>query len=101
MSTLKVNGTFHNVGLPDSPLPEIKTFLFMPNGSSIGASHIGSRPEMQAMLKLASEKRIKPYVQTIPISEKGCKEAVERTEKNDVRYRFTLVDFDKAFPNRG
>ena len=101
MSTLKVNGSFHNVGLPDAPLPQISAFTFAPNGSSIGGSHIGSRPEMLAMLKLASEKAIKPYVQTIPISAQGCKEAVERTERNDVRYRFTLVDFDKAFPNRG
>ena len=89
MSTLKVNGTFHNVGLPDDALPEIKPFMFMPNGSYLGASHIGSRPEMLEMLKLASDKKIKPLIETIPISEKGCKEGVERTEKNDVRYRFT------------
>jgi len=52
------------------------------------------------MLKLASEKNIKPVIQTLSISEKGCKEAVEKVKTNDVRYRFTLVDFDKAFPDR-
>lgn len=52
------------------------------------------------MLKLAADKGLKPLIETIPVSEKGCKEAVERLKTNDVRYRFTLTDFEKAFPNR-
>ena len=100
LSTLAVNGVFHNVGLPDYPLPQMKAQDFVSNGCSIGASHIGSRPECLAMLKLASDKGLKPMIETIPISEAGCKEAVTRLEKNDVRYRFTLVDFDKAFGAR-
>lgn len=97
MSTLAVNGTFHNVGLPDEPLPQIMAQDFAPNGVSIGASHIGNRHEALAMLKLAADKKLKPYIQTIDISEKGCKEAVEKVKVNDVRYRFTLVGFNKAF----
>lgn len=52
------------------------------------------------MLKLASEKNIKPYIETIDISEKGCKEAVERVKENDVRYRFSLVGYDSVFGKR-
>ncbi|MCJ1404665.1 hypothetical protein MMC11_007891 [Xylographa trunciseda] len=100
MSTLAVNGEFHNVGLPDEPLPKIMAQDFAPNGCKIGGSHIGSRPEMIQMLKLASEKNIKPIIQTLEISEVGCKEAVEKVKVNDVRYRFTLTNFDKAFPDR-
>lgn len=100
MSTLAVNGTFHNVGLPDQPLPQIQAQALTVNGAQIGASHIGSRPEMISMLKLASEKEVKPYIQTVDASEQGCKEAVEKVKVNDVRYRFTLVNFDKAFPGR-
>lgn len=100
MSTLAVNGTFHNVGLPDKPLPQMMAQEFAPNGASIAGSHIGSRPEMFRMLKLASEKNIKPYIQTLDVGEKGCKEAVEKVKVNDVRYRFTLVNYDKAFPDR-
>jgi len=123
MSTLAVNGTFHNVGLPDKPLPQMMAQDFAPNGAKIAGSHIGSRPEMMAqdfapngakiagshigsrpemfrMLKLASEKNIKPYIQTLDVGEKGCKEAVEKVKVNDVRYRFTLVNYDKAFPDR-
>ena len=100
MSTLAINGTLHNVGLPDQPLPEMMAQDFAPNGGAISGSHIGSRPEMLKMLKLAADKKLKPYIETLPVSAKGCKEAVERVKVNDVRYRFTLTDFDKAFPNR-
>lgn len=100
MSTLAVNGTFHNVGLPDKPLPQLMAQDFASNGCKIGGSHIGSRPEMIEMFKLASEKKIKPIIETLELSEQGCKEAVEKVHDNRVRYRFTLVNFDKAFPNR-
>lgn len=97
MSTLNVNGEFHNVGLPDKPLPQMMAQDFAPNGAKMGGSHIGNRPEMLAMLKLASEKNIKPMIETLDISEKGCKEAVERVKVNDVRYRFTLTGYEKVF----
>jgi len=97
MSTLAVNGTFHNVGLPDEPLPNFMAQDFAPNGSRIGGSHIGNRVEALAMLRLASEKKLKPFIETLDISEEGCKEAVERVKKNQVHYRFTLTGFGKAF----
>lgn len=97
LSILKVNCTFHQVGLPDEPIKNLKPQQFMPNGSFIGASHIGNRPECLAMLKLAADKKLSPLIETIPISEKGCAEAVERVKNNKVKYRFTLTDYDKAF----
>lgn len=97
LSILKVNCQFHQVGLPDEPIQGLKAQQFMPNGSSIGASHIGNRPECLAMLKLASEKKLFPMVETIPLSAEGCAEAIERVKTNKVKYRFTLTDFDKQF----
>ena len=97
MSTLNIGGHFHQVGLPDEPLPQMKAQDFVANMAAISASHIGCRPEALAMLKLAAEKDLHPLIETIPISEKGCSEAVQRVKKNDVRYRFTLTDYDKAF----
>ena len=70
---------------------------FAPNGAKMGGSHIGNRPEMIEMLKTASEKGIKPYIQTLDISEEGCKEAVTKVKNNDVRYRFTLTGYEKVF----
>jgi len=100
-SILKVNGTFHMVGFPDNPLQPFQAQIFASNGCYMGASHIGNRPEMEEMFELASKQNIKSWVQTIPLSEAGCKEAVERVYKNDnVRYRLTLVDFDKVFGKR-
>ena len=96
---LKVNGHFHNVGMPDDGI-NLKLQDFASTGCYIGTSHIGNHEEMEAMLNLASKQNIKSWVETIPISEDGCKQAVERVKKNDVRYRFTLVDFDKQFGKR-
>lgn len=97
----KVFSRFHLVGLPEEPLPQLKAFDLVPNGVSIGASHIGNRPEMLAMFELASKQNIKSWVQTEPISAEGCKKAVEAIKDRSVRYRTTLIDFDKAFGERG
>ncbi|KAI0416020.1 alcohol dehydrogenase [Xylaria grammica] len=97
LSTLQVGCKFHSVGLPDEPIKELAPQQLTSNACSIGSSHIGSRVECLDMLKFAAEKKLFPWVETIPISEKGCAEAVERVNRNKVHYRFTLVDYDKAF----
>lgn len=97
LSTLKVGGEFHMVGLPDEPLPEMMAQAFAGNAAKLTGSHLGNNQEMNAMLKLAADKGIKPWVETVDISEKGCKEAVERVKENKVHYRFTLTGFEKAF----
>lgn len=100
-STLKVNGAFHMVGFPDKPLPSIMAQAFAPNGCSLSASHIGNRPEMIEMLELAAKQNVKSWVETIDISEKGCKEAVTRVYNGDnVKFRFTLVNYDAIFGKR-
>ncbi|KAF2130998.1 GroES-like protein [Dothidotthia symphoricarpi CBS 119687] len=100
-SILKVNGTFHMVGLPDKPLPSMDAKVFVPNGCYLGASHLGNRPEMIEMFELASKQNIKSWVETIKISEAGCKEAVERVANNDnVRFRLTLIGYDEIFGKR-
>ncbi|KAK7416846.1 hypothetical protein QQX98_004904 [Neonectria punicea] len=78
----------------------MKVFDFMPGGYSISASHIGSRPEMIEMLQLASKNEIKSWVQTIDISEAGCKEAVEKVQQGKAKYRITLIGYDKVFGER-
>lgn len=100
ISTLKVNGVFHNVGLPDEPLPEMRANHFLINGASITGSHIGSRAEVVKMLEVAKEHGVKSWVEEVQVGEEGCKEALERLKKNNVHFRFTFVGYDKAFPNR-
>lgn len=53
------------------------------------------------MLELASKQNIKSWIQEIPISKEGCKEAVERVYNNkDVRYRLVLNNYDAEFGKR-
>ncbi|KAL1297622.1 hypothetical protein AAFC00_006180 [Neodothiora populina] len=100
LSIIKVWGKFHIVGFGDNPMPQMSAQQFAPNGAALGASHIGNRPEMLAMFELASKQNIKSWVETIDISEEGLKTALERLAKNDVRFRFCLTGFDKAFGKR-
>lgn len=97
LSICRVGGIFHQVGLPNEALPKIMVFPLMKNASSITASHIGNRKECLAMLEFAAKYDITPMVETIPISEAGCADAVTRVSNNQVKYRFTLTDYDKAF----
>ncbi|KAI5805083.1 NADPH-dependent medium chain alcohol dehydrogenase [Geopyxis carbonaria] len=97
LGTLKVHGKFWSVGLPDGALPEISPMTLAANGAFVGGSHLGNRQECLEMLQLAAEKGVKTWVQEIQVGEEGCKEAVERVKRNDVRYRFALVGFDKVF----
>lgn len=98
LSLLRVHGRFISVGLP--PAGEdwnVNPMAMLGNGCLIGTTHLGSRRETLDMLQLAADKGIRSWVETIPVGEKGCGEALERLQKNDVRYRFTLVDYDKQF----
>lgn len=97
LSILRVGGQFHSVGISDGAYPELPQTVFASNAAKMTGSHLGNNQEMNALLKLAAEKGIKPWVETIDISEKGCQEAVERLKENKVHYRFTLTGFDKAF----
>lgn len=42
MSTLKVGGEFHMVGLPDEPLPEMMAQGFASNAAKLTGSHLGN-----------------------------------------------------------
>jgi alcohol dehydrogenase (NADP+) len=75
LSLLDVHARWVSVGLPEGEGQEVKSHMFMSNGCLIGASHLGSRKEMLRMLRLAADKGIQPWVEEIPISEEGCKEA--------------------------
>lgn len=55
---------------------------FAPSGNYFGASHIGNRPEMIAMLELASSKKIQSWIKTVPISAKGCAEVTKGVNDN-------------------
>lgn len=77
LSMLRVHGKFISVGLPEGEGSKVRPQSLLANGCMIGASHLGSRKETLEMLRLAAEKGIKSWVETISVSEKGCGEACE------------------------
>jgi alcohol dehydrogenase (NADP+) len=70
---------------------------FTLNGCRITGGHIGSKTEALAMLKLAAEKNVHPLIETIAISEKGCRDAVQKVKTRDVRGCVVLTNFKEAF----
>lgn len=100
LSMMDVHGRFVSVGLPEDAGNMVHAKDLIANGVLMGASHIGNRKETIEMLQLAADKDLKAMVEEIPISEDGLKQAITRLHKNDVRFRFSMTDYDKAFPER-
>jgi len=100
LSLLDVHGRWISVGLPEGEGFQIKTQSFLKNGCLIGASHLGSRKEVLAMLKLAADKGIESWVEEIKISPENLKTALLRVHNNDIKYRFTLTGYDECFGPR-
>jgi alcohol dehydrogenase (NADP+) len=99
-SLLDIQGRWIVVGLPDDAVP-LKPPMFFPNGMLTGATHIGSRKETIEMLELAANRGIKSWVESVPLSAENLSKTVQRLYKNDVRYRFTMTDYDAVFGKRG
>jgi len=97
LALLDVHGKFVSVGLPEGSGQEVKAQDFLSNGCLIGASHLGSRKEVLAMLQLAVDKKVESWVEEIKISKEGLASALTRVHNNDVRYRFTLTGYEDVF----
>lgn len=97
LSLLDVHGKWISIGFPEESTLQVKPQDLNPNGCLIGASHLGSRKEMLEMFKLVAKKGVKSWVETVPLSADNLSKTVQRLHKNDVRYRFTMVDYDKVF----
>ena len=93
---MKIGGRMVSISVPENhERIELKPLGLL--GASIHASSIGSPMELRELLKLVSEKKIKPWVEKVPISEEGLATVYDRMNKGDVRFRFTMVDYDKHF----
>ncbi|KZS88986.1 GroES-like protein [Sistotremastrum niveocremeum HHB9708] len=89
LTMLYVHGSFITVGIPDDPLPELKSFDFLANGCKLGGSHIGSKKEALQMLDIAAKKGIKPWIEELPM--KDVAKAIQGVKDNKVRYRYVLT----------
>jgi len=89
LSMLWVHGSLITVGLPDDHFSAMNPFIFNPNGSKLGGSHIGSKVEALEMLALAEAKGVKPWIELMPM--KDAAKALKGVEAGKVRYRYVLT----------
>lgn len=101
LGLVKVRGTLHSIcGPPLGEMLAVDTFKFLLSGINISSSIVGSHENIRKMLQLIADKKIKPWIEKIPMSEKGVSEAFQRIENNQVKYRSVLTDYDKAFMSK-
>lgn len=76
---------------------ELPPMALLMNNLSVQGSGIGPVDEIQYMLDFAAEHNIKPWVETVDISEENLGKTWKRAEEGDVKFRFTMVGYDKFF----
>jgi alcohol dehydrogenase (NADP+) len=91
---LRTGGQFIQVGAPEDKLPQIAAFGLIGKGCKIGGSQIGSPKEIEAMLKFAAEKGVKPWVEKRRM--RDANKSVVDMEDGNARYRYVLVNEDHA-----
>ena len=70
LSLLDVGGRLTHVGGPEEPIPSFYAFALLTKRLSLGGSAIGSPAEIKEMLELAAAKKVKPWIQELPMA--GC-----------------------------
>jgi D-arabinose 1-dehydrogenase-like Zn-dependent alcohol dehydrogenase len=88
---LKVGGHLCLVGLPSSGEIKLNTFQVVGKRLMVSGSNTATLSEIQEMLDLAGEAKIRAAVELLPLSADGANEAVRRVMKNTPRYRCVLV----------
>ena len=87
---LRTNGQFIQVGAPEDKLPGFNAFSLIAKGCKIGGSAIGAPHEIEEMLQLTVQKKVKPWIQQRPM--KDANHAVVDMDKGHARYRYVLVN---------
>ncbi|RSL73941.1 hypothetical protein CEP51_011704 [Fusarium floridanum] len=91
LSLLRYGGNFIQVGAPDGgELPPINAFTLIAGGFKVGGSAIGSPRDIEEMLQLAVDKKVKPWVEKRSL--KDANQAVKDMEAGKARYRYVLVN---------
>ncbi|KAF8010249.1 hypothetical protein BT93_J1014 [Corymbia citriodora subsp. variegata] len=92
MSLLKTGGVLALVGFPGEQLKLSPLSLLM-EMRSVSGSAVGGTKGTQEMLEFCAEHEIHPEIEVIPIQ--YANEALERLQKNDVKYRF-VIDIENS-----
>jgi alcohol dehydrogenase (NADP+) len=68
----------------------VNAFTLIANGIKLGGSAIGAPGEIEEMLKLAADQKVKPWIQERPL--KDANQVVVDLEAGKARYRYVLVN---------
>lgn len=68
----------------------MNAFHFIAKGAKFGGSMIGSPAQIEEMLQLAADQKIKPWINKYPLSQ--ANKAIVDMEAGKARYRITLVN---------
>lgn len=90
LQLLRPHGTFVQVGAPEDELPGFSAFALIAKGAQVKGSIIGTPKEIDDMLALAVEKKVKPWVVERPMKE--ANKAIVDMEDGKARYRYVLVN---------
>ncbi|EHK50464.1 uncharacterized protein TrAtP1_007571 [Trichoderma atroviride] len=92
INLLKRDGTFCQLGLPDDGMFKVGAGPIASQRRKLTGSFMGSPHEIRAMLQLAADKGIKPWVEQRPMSE--ANRAIVDMELGKAKYRYVLVNDD-------
>ncbi|OIW06986.1 hypothetical protein TanjilG_18374 [Lupinus angustifolius] len=96
LSLLKVDGKLILMGVINTPLQFVSPMVML-GRKSITGSFIGSIKETEEMLEFWKEKGLSSMIEVVNID--YINKALERLEKNDVRYRFVVDVKGSKFDN--
>ncbi|AGL21643.1 alcohol dehydrogenase, zinc-binding protein [Actinoplanes sp. N902-109] len=86
LRALRMDGSLCMLGIPDRYEPEAMALMY--GYKRLVASGSGGRPRTREMLEFAARHGIVADVERVPAGQVGA--ALERLERNDVRWRFVL-----------
>ncbi|KAF5589460.1 alcohol dehydrogenase superfamily zinc-type [Fusarium pseudocircinatum] len=89
LGLLALGGTFVQIGAPEEPL-SLPAFSLIRTRACMTGSVIGSPSEIREMLQLASDQKIKPWIETRPMGD--ANQAVQDMADGKARYRYVLVN---------
>jgi len=90
LQLLRTKGTFIQVGAPEDKLPDMNAFAFIAKGVKMGGSMIGPPWQIEEMLNFVAEKKIRPWIQQVPMKE--ANKAIVDMDAGKARYRISLVN---------
>ncbi|KAJ5457531.1 Polyketide synthaseenoylreductase [Penicillium sp. IBT 31633x] len=85
---LKRDGVFVQVGAPEEALPPLMAWSLIQKSVKVTGSNIGSPDDIRAMLALAAEKRVLPWIQKRDMAD--VNQALVDMHEGKARYRYVL-----------